>query len=141
MDEAYLGALLIDMGKIVLINLHPAVMAAIEAFCAEKKIGSELLEELLDGANHAEIGALLAERWQFPPALVATIRWHHHPGGAPRGLNEVRLHVVGLAACLVAIDYGEMAWDQVGQDLRRRFNITREDQVVALRAAMREVLA
>ena len=36
-------------------------------------------EQMLLGMNHAEIGARLAERWNFPEPLVDAIRYHHEP--------------------------------------------------------------
>jgi len=39
-------------------------------------------EESVLGIHHGEIGARLAERWNFPPLLVDAIRHHHEPSEA-----------------------------------------------------------
>jgi len=32
-------------------------------------------------ADHAEVGALLLERWKFPSRIIALVKSHHQPGG------------------------------------------------------------
>ena len=34
------------------------------------------------GISHAEAGAVILDRWNFPEPLVAAARWHHHPDQA-----------------------------------------------------------
>ncbi len=44
----------------------------------EGKTFVEAEEEIL-GFNHGEVGAKIAEKWNFPLSLVETIRYHHSP--------------------------------------------------------------
>jgi HD-like signal output (HDOD) protein len=37
------------------------------------------VEEKLLGIDHATIGSLMAQKWNFPPVLVEAIRHHHAP--------------------------------------------------------------
>ena len=34
---------------------------------------------MIFGTDHAEIGALLLEKWSFPIEIVNSVRWHHDP--------------------------------------------------------------
>lgn len=52
-------------------------------------------EALVLGLDHAEVGALLAERWGFPEVLVDTIRFHHEPDHAT--CDPLLAHIVHLA--------------------------------------------
>jgi HD-like signal output (HDOD) protein len=31
------------------------------------------------GTDHAEIGALILDKWSFPEEIVNAVRWHHDP--------------------------------------------------------------
>lgn len=81
MDEsAYLAGLLHDIGKIALdrcfTDEYGPVVQAIERgdACLDAEFGNL-------GITHAEVGAMVAEHWSFPAAMVTAIRDHHqdHP--------------------------------------------------------------
>ncbi len=75
---AYTCALLRDIGKIIIDHAHPEVMNETNG----TPLASECflkLERDRFGADHAEIGAALAERWSLPAPIPASIRLHHEP--------------------------------------------------------------
>ncbi|MBK7877249.1 MAG: HDOD domain-containing protein [Planctomycetes bacterium] len=76
--RAYTAGLLQDLGELVLDGL-PAEYA--NAFADELAHGVPRLdaEQRVFGLTHAEIGARLATRWNFPEVLIDTIRHHHAP--------------------------------------------------------------
>ncbi len=65
-EEAFLGGLLHDLGKTVILNL-----------IGENIIDDDQLEKLLD-ENHADIGALIARKWHFPDSIQEMILYHHN---------------------------------------------------------------
>lgn len=77
-NRAYTGGLLQNVGHLVLAR-HAHETG--EAVAAEIARGASELdaEASVIGMHHAEIGARLAEKWNFPDALVDTIRNHHTP--------------------------------------------------------------
>jgi HD-like signal output (HDOD) protein len=80
-SRAYTVGLLQNIGHLVLDRfLHDER----ETILNEVRSGSPLLaaEENILGLHHAEVGARLAERWEFPEVLVDTIRHHHVPSAA-----------------------------------------------------------
>jgi len=102
-DDAFLGGILHDAGKLILAANFPdkyrqvvtAEEGAAAAFCPA--------EEQVFGVTHAAVGAYLFSLWGFPHALVEAVAFHHepdrevHPGFAP--LTAV--HVAdGLEKCL-----------------------------------------
>ncbi len=64
-DEAFLGGLLLDLGKTVILTL-----------AQDYSIEQELLDELMH-VRHAELGALIAGKWNYPEAIQHLIRYHH----------------------------------------------------------------
>jgi len=46
---------------------------------AAKGVPLDLAENMVLGADHAEIGALILGKWSFPSDLVNAVRRHHTP--------------------------------------------------------------
>ena len=80
-SRAYTCGLLMNVGHLVLDRFVPERADDLER---ETKAGASRLqaEREVVGIDHAEIGARLAERWDFPELLVDTIRHHHEPAQA-----------------------------------------------------------
>ena len=76
---AYTCALLRDIGKIIIDHAHPEVIN--ETSDASSNVSECFLKTERDrfGADHAEIGAALAERWSLPAPIPQAIRLHHEP--------------------------------------------------------------
>lgn len=65
-EDAYVCGLLHDLGKIVLSALYPELLEKLEGVKKTHNIPDKVFDTLLTGINHAEIGAALAEKWNFP---------------------------------------------------------------------------
>jgi len=80
-NRAYTVGLLQNIGHLVLDRF---LTDERETILHEVQAGTPLLdaEETVLGLHHAEVGARLVERWNFPDVLVDTIRHHHVPSGA-----------------------------------------------------------
>lgn len=99
--DCFIAGLLHDFGKVLLAQHMPKEYA--QAVAASQATGASL-HALLDesiGTNHAEVGALLVEKWRFAPVLVETIRSQHGPAAQDTdlvacvfGANQIskRLH-------------------------------------------------
>lgn len=81
-EEAYVSGLLHDIGKLMLDQF--VVTDYVEIVNLIQRYGLPLwqVEEKRIGINHAIVGGLVAEKWQFPMVLVDTIQFHHLPGSA-----------------------------------------------------------
>lgn len=79
--DCYIAGLLHDFGKVVFAQFMPDEFRAALEYCQEKQVPLHVAETAVIGADHTVVGSMLAERWQFPPALVACIRTHHQEGG------------------------------------------------------------
>jgi putative nucleotidyltransferase with HDIG domain len=128
LDDAYVAGILHDMGKIVFSNVHPDLLTKIRNFCAEKGLPSSTFEDLAAGMNHAEIGALVAEKWNFPEALICAIRFHHDPQAAPPE-HRALIEPVYLANMFCEYEKNNIFFDQFDPEILGRFGISTKKQI------------
>lgn len=90
-NRCYTVGLLENVGHLVMERFLPDLRVELEAAIAAgaTRLGAE---HAVLGIHHGEIGAQLAERWDFPEVLVDAIRFHHEPERA-----RVDATLVGLA--------------------------------------------
>lgn len=95
-----LGALMHDVGKLVIAERTPAHLA--RALAQAEQEGKPLfeIEERLTHISHAEVGAYLLSLWGLPYAVVEAVAHHHHPRRVPtKRLDAVLLvYVTNLLA-------------------------------------------
>jgi putative nucleotidyltransferase with HDIG domain len=128
LDDVYVSGILHDMGKIVFSNVHPDLLNNIRKFCQEKGLPLSTFEDLSAGLNHAEIGALIAEKWNFPDPLVMAIRYHHDPeSSGPEYRNLV--HAVYLANMFCEYEKGTASYDQFEPAVLESYGITSKKQM------------
>jgi putative nucleotidyltransferase with HDIG domain len=76
-DYAFTAGLLHDVGKIVLGTFVEVDVEPILKISFEEGIPFDQAEERVFGINHAEVGAVLLEKWGLPADIVSVTRWHH----------------------------------------------------------------
>lgn len=105
-ERVFLAALMHDIGKLVLYHQVPAVSARILEAVGEGRQQEEVEASLL-GFTHADVGAVLLERWNLPPSLTVPVRYHHRFEEAPEYLQEAALISLGSRVA----DYMELEID------------------------------
>ncbi len=87
-EEAFVAALVHDIGKVVLLECSPAAM---DSVVLEVDAGTAGLDSERQhfGITHDRAGRRLAERWNLPPDIVTIIGDHHDidPAHPPRKLD------------------------------------------------------
>jgi len=131
LDDAYVGGILHDIGKIIFSTVHPELLEKISRFCNEKEFQHDILEELSAGLNHAMIGGLIAEKWNFPPSLISAIKYHHIPEQCPKDSRDV-VNTVYLANAMSNIESGEITFDQINTGIMLDFGIQTEEQFMMI---------
>jgi HD-like signal output (HDOD) protein len=81
-EQAYNGALLHEIGRIVLEGRHPETCRALEALCQKKAVSVNAVEDLVEGVNHTMISAALATKWELPESIVQTLKFYRTPRSA-----------------------------------------------------------
>jgi len=131
LDDAYVGGMLHDMGKIVFSNVHPDLLNNIKSFCNEKNLPVSAFEDISAGMNHAELGALIAEKWNFPDKLITAIRYHHDPESAPSECKDV-VDTIYLANMFCEYENNNISFDQLEPGPLENFGFKNQKQVDAL---------
>lgn len=79
--DCYIAGLLHDFGKVVFAQFLPNDFnqAMLKSF--RETISLHVAEQEVIGVDHTVVGSMLAEKWQFPQALIDCIRNHHSDDG------------------------------------------------------------
>lgn len=93
-DDLFTGGLLHDIGRLFLLGYFYDQFAECVRVASERQTGVWHVEKDLIGLTHQEIGAMLGEKWNFPPVLTDIIRHHHGP--VPSGDCFVHIACVHL---------------------------------------------
>ena len=97
----FTSALIKDIGKVV---LHGHVQ---DAYGNIKKAVQENGRTFLEaereflGIDHAELGAMIAEKWNFSPTMVNIIRHHHTPKASASNDPQVAVVYLADAICMM----------------------------------------
>lgn len=102
----YTAALLHDVGKVVLSEFVAEGFEAIRTLVVERRMSFQEAEAQVLGIDHAELGARICERWDFPPPLVAAIRHHHDPEAAQADPVCAIVYVSDLLCLMLGIGAG-----------------------------------
>lgn len=127
-EDSYVCGLLHDMGKLMFEAARPHLIDSIKQFSADKGISEDRFEKMTTGVNHSELGALIAEKWNFPEQITAVIRHHHEPDVAPEGIRALT-SLIYLSDLMVHYEAGEVDFYQFDPDVLSLFRITAEDQM------------
>ena len=97
----FTSALLKDIGKVILSTYVKDSFKDVLALVQQKDISFIDAEKEIIGIDHAELGAKVAERWQFSPALVNIIRNHHHPEKSTADDLSIPIVYLADAICMM----------------------------------------
>jgi len=82
-SDAFIGGLMHDMGKLILLELAPDELSRIVRHAEERKISYLKAEEELEVPNHIQLGMELGRHWHLPSPVISAIQFHHGGGNKP----------------------------------------------------------
>ena len=82
-DQAFIGGLLCDIGKIALSRFLTDKVATMVSLGQQAGMTFNEVESRVMGFDHCEVGAYMADSWKLPENVVMAIRYHHDPNSAP----------------------------------------------------------
>ncbi|MCM1321282.1 MAG: HDOD domain-containing protein [Bacteroides sp.] len=130
-QDAYVCGLLHDIGKVLFSDTYSELASYYEKLRRQKNISVQIMEKLFAGANHAEIGARIAEKWHFPDVICAAIRYHHIPDEAPPDFADIA-GLVYFANMLAGYQCGEIEFYQFDKGVLSHFGIKTEETLSAV---------
>jgi HD-like signal output (HDOD) protein len=78
-EQAFLAGLMHDVGKLLLLQRHSDTYQKITKRANDEGVSFAEIEVLEYPFDHAQVGQLIGEQWNFAPELIATIARHHLP--------------------------------------------------------------
>ena len=90
-EEAFTAGLLHDIGKLAEYWFLKEEFVALLERAHDENEPIFVLERDSFGFTHADLGRMLAEKWQFPDRLVDVISNHHTPAGSTRFPREAAI--------------------------------------------------
>jgi putative nucleotidyltransferase with HDIG domain len=110
-STAFTAGLLHDIGKIVLSQALVGRYAAVLEEVEHQHQSMMDAEKHLLGVQHAEVGARLLARWEFPPNLVLPVCHHHDPAAAaPYARIAACVYLGNLISDFMGHGYGHYAF-------------------------------
>ncbi len=103
LEEALICGLMHDIGKPVLLQNLRQRYSEIISEVYRGGASFHQIELSAFGFSHAHVGALLAQKWNFPPQLVEAVGYHHNPLSAP---SHRQLACIANLANLLMISLG-----------------------------------
>ena len=128
-DTAFITGLLHDIGKIVLLSADDNIINIISEITKNKQLrSSSILEEISVGISHAEIGGLIAEKWNFPDDLKMSITNHHSPLNSVTEYKNLT-YIVYFANMLSGIEVNKYNYYYIETDVLNFFKIDTIEQL------------
>ncbi|MBN2079889.1 MAG: HDOD domain-containing protein [Spirochaetes bacterium] len=137
-DHAYLGALLADIGYIVMLSLKPKLLRSLQGIAGSKGIkDSNLIEEISLGLSHSALGAMIMRKWKFNETLAQIVEFHHRPHMAPPAIRNT-VFIVYLADCMTEIDANRSRHEFIDEEVTAHFKLTDRESFESLHALLRK---
>ncbi len=103
----FTSALLKDIGKVILSTYVQDSFKDINNAVRNRGLTFIDAEKEVIGIDHAELGAKVAERWNFNPAMVNIIRKHHNPDQAsPHDLSIPIVYLADSLCMMIGVGVG-----------------------------------
>ncbi|MDI9371062.1 MAG: HDOD domain-containing protein [Synergistaceae bacterium] len=99
-EEAYVGGLLHDVGKVVLNDYVRFGYGIITKMVEEQQMPFLEAEVQVLGFDHALVGSMLVEKWGLPEAFKYAVAYHHAPNDLDEPEYQDLVDVVHLANSL-----------------------------------------
>ncbi|MDR1651916.1 MAG: HDOD domain-containing protein [Synergistaceae bacterium] len=110
-EEAYIGGLMHDVGKIILNDYVRFGYSIILRLVEEDGVPFCDAERQVLGFDHAQVGGLVMEQWNLPDTYSCVTTYHHSPWNLPEDMESYRnvldvVHVSNIMCLMLGIGMG-----------------------------------
>jgi HD-like signal output (HDOD) protein len=136
-EQSFAAGLMHDLGRIILFMKKPAEIAEVFRRSQVHREPLYLTERKVIGYDHAELGGILLECWNFPASLVNAVRYHHDPSKAGQDSADAGLVHLGdvIAHGMEFGSSGERHMPPCDSQVRSKLGLGTE----ILRSSMKEI--
>lgn len=139
-DKTFLGGLLHDLGKLILLSVDPKFSGWISNIVKDRKIRTAtVIEEVSLGISHSRIGSSMALKWSFPDYLVQAIQFHHSPLSAGNEFRDI-VFPVYLANMFCGIESRKYHIFYIEEEVLEKLGIHSEAEVDSLHKELKELI-
>jgi len=137
-DQVSISALLHDIGKIILLSTDQDLVNKVSKLVENRKIrSSTIMEEIAIGISHSTIGALMANKWNFPDYLVEAINYHHTPLHADSSYKKI-VSVVYLANIFAGIETKKYDLSYIEAEVMDILELEIDDKLISMGGRLRK---
>ncbi len=123
-ENTYLGALLSNIGKIILLAVDEELIKKLNKISGFIHIPDfEILEEYSLGISHSTLAALIARKWKFDESLCSAIEFHLKPYLSMEEYREIT-YTIYLANIFMEIENKRFRFEQIDSDAAEYFKIS-----------------
>ncbi len=76
-EEAFIGGVMHDIGKLVLLMISPERFREVQKLCKMRRTDDRSIERQIMGGDHEQIGRLLMNKWNMPEPVKMCVEFHH----------------------------------------------------------------
>lgn len=98
-DDCFVAGLLHDIGLIIIARFFPDILVKMIRKVKESNMSIYDAEKEIIPVRHNKIGEIIAKRWQLPPSICDTLKYHHTPNKG--AVNPELLTLVHLGDVIV----------------------------------------
>ncbi len=138
--DLFTVCLIADIGKVIIGDIFESCNFRITNLIKNKNIDFLSAEKEIFGFSHAEVGAMVLEKWKFPSEMIKAVRYHHEPDKVP---DSPLTHFISLSdtiAMLAGFTTGIDAFDYKGfPELFKEYGIKQKDIEIILMDSIIEI--
>jgi len=125
----FTAALVKDIGKVVLNQYVADSYEKINLLVSKHEFSFKEAEKAVIGIDHAELGSMVAEKWNFSKKMVDIIKFHHSPGESEKSLLETSIvHMADTLCMMMGIGVGSDGLSyRFDNDVAERLNFSERD--------------
>lgn len=133
-EEAYIGGMMHDLGKIVLNDYVRFGYSIILRLVEEDQVPFCDAERQVLGFDHAQVGGLVMEAWNLPEAYGYITTYHHTPWDLPDEKKEYQplvdiIHVANIMCLMLGVGIGADGMQySISPDALERLGITEQTE-------------